>query len=82
MIHYLLFMMNLTSLLVGLIKTLSILSLLFFQSPDLYKIYTDELRDARIPYKDSPELIWLLLEFSYTSPSLFEKCKVRILYLS
>ncbi|KAJ4721119.1 translational activator GCN1 [Melia azedarach] len=48
---------------------------LFSQSPDLYKIYTDELRDARIPYKDSPELIWLLLEFSYTSPSLFEKCK-------
>ncbi|KAJ0080467.1 hypothetical protein Patl1_23082 [Pistacia atlantica] len=48
---------------------------LFSQAPDIFKIYTEELKDARIPCKDSPELIWLLLEFSYTSPSLFEKYK-------
>ncbi|KAI9185460.1 hypothetical protein LWI28_007508 [Acer negundo] len=48
---------------------------LFSESPDICKMYTEELKDARIPYKDSPELIWLLLEFSYRSPSLFEKCK-------
>lgn len=40
-------------------------------------MYTEELKDARISCKDSPELIWLLLEFSYSSPSLFEECKVR-----
>lgn len=48
---------------------------LFSQSPDIYKTYTEELKDARIPYKHSPELIWLLLEFSSKSPSLFEKCR-------
>lgn len=48
---------------------------LFSQSPDIYKTYTDELKDARIPYKHSPELICLLLEFLSKSPSLFEKCR-------
>ncbi|KAK9201149.1 hypothetical protein WN944_016350 [Citrus x changshan-huyou] len=48
---------------------------LFSQSPDIYKTYTDELKDARIPYKRSPELICLLLEFLSKSPSLFEKCR-------
>lgn len=48
---------------------------LFSQSPDIYKTYTEELKDARIPYKHSPELIWLLLEFLSKSPSLFEKCR-------
>ncbi|XP_057962817.1 protein ILITYHIA [Malania oleifera] len=47
---------------------------LFSQSVDIYKCYIMELRDARIPYKDSPELIWLLLEFSRTT-SLFEQFK-------
>ncbi|XP_075657707.1 protein ILITYHIA [Castanea sativa] len=48
---------------------------LFSQSPNIYKIYVEELKDGRIPYKDCPELIQLLLEFSSTSPSLFEQCK-------
>ncbi|GAV69761.1 LOW QUALITY PROTEIN: DUF3554 domain-containing protein/CLASP_N domain-containing protein/HEAT_2 domain-containing protein [Cephalotus follicularis] len=48
---------------------------LFSQSPDIYRIYTKELADARIPYKESPELLWLLLEFSITLPSLFEQSK-------
>ena len=37
----------------------------------------EELKDAWISYKDSPELIWLLLEFSSRRPLLFEQCKVR-----
>ncbi|ONI05050.1 hypothetical protein PRUPE_6G353600 [Prunus persica] len=55
---------------------------LFSQSPDIYKMYIEELKDARIPYKDSPELIWLLMEFSSTSSklsSLFEQCKPMFL---
>lgn len=48
---------------------------LFSQSPDIYKTYAEEFKDARIPYKHSPDLIWLLLEFSSKSPSLFEKCR-------
>lgn len=55
---------------------------LFSQSPDIYKIYIEELKDGRIPYKDSPELVWLLMEFSSTSskaPSLFEQGKPTFL---
>ncbi|XP_059439580.1 protein ILITYHIA isoform X2 [Corylus avellana] len=52
---------------------------LFSQSPDIYKIYIEELKDGRIPYKDGPELIWLLLDFSSTSPSLFEQYKPTFL---
>ncbi|KAF5735270.1 translational activator GCN1 [Tripterygium wilfordii] len=48
---------------------------LFSQPPDFYKIYMEELKDARIPYKDSPELILLLLEYSSRLPSLFEQYK-------
>lgn len=58
-----------------------ILCLLFFQSPDIYKIYVEEFKNERIPYKDCPELIRLLLEFSSTVSSLFEECKVRNVYL-
>lgn len=39
-------------------------------------MYIDELNDARIPYKDAPELLTLLLEFSNTLPPLFENFKV------
>ncbi|KAB2629923.1 translational activator GCN1 [Pyrus ussuriensis x Pyrus communis] len=54
---------------------------LFSQSPDIYKMYIEELKDARIPYKDGSELIWLLLEYSSTSSksSLFEQCKPTFL---
>lgn len=48
---------------------------LFSQSPVIYKMYVEEVKDARIPYKDSPGLIWLLLSFSTTNPSLDKQYK-------
>ncbi|XP_050224461.1 protein ILITYHIA [Mercurialis annua] len=42
---------------------------LFSQSPDIYRVYIEELKESRIPYKDSPELMSLLLEFSVASSS-------------
>ncbi|GAB2287177.1 eIF-2-alpha kinase activator GCN1 [Dionaea muscipula] len=44
-------------------------------SQALYQIYVEELKDARIPYKDGPPLIGLLLEFFKRDPSLFEQWK-------
>lgn len=46
------------------------------QSPDIFKVYIEELKDARIPYKDNHELMWLILEFSRASSSHFELSKV------
>lgn len=43
----------------------------------MYKIFIEELQNGRISYKDSPEIILLLLEFASDSPSLFEEYKVR-----
>ncbi|KAK4487622.1 hypothetical protein RD792_005728, partial [Penstemon davidsonii] len=48
---------------------------LFSKSPNIYKAYMEELKDARIPYKDSPELINLMLDFSNSNPALFDKWK-------
>lgn len=48
---------------------------LFSQSLDIYKIYIEELKNGRVAYKESPELIRLLLEFSSASSSRFEQCK-------
>lgn len=48
---------------------------LFSELQDLYKIYLEELKDGKIPYKESPELIWLLLEFSRNNASLYEQHK-------
>ncbi|XP_056168131.1 protein ILITYHIA isoform X1 [Syzygium oleosum] len=52
---------------------------LFSQSKDMYKIFIEELQNGRISYKDSPEIILLLLEFASDSPSLFEEYKSVIL---
>ncbi|RZC22441.1 Protein ILITYHIA isoform C [Glycine soja] len=52
---------------------------LFSQLPDIYKVYMEELRNGRIPFKDSPELLMLLLEFSSRSPSLFGEFKPAFL---
>lgn len=52
---------------------------LFSQSPDVYNIYIEEIKDARIPYKDTPELLCLLLEFSSSVPSKFEQSKTIFL---
>jgi hypothetical protein len=48
---------------------------LFSQSQAIYSLYMDEVKGSRIPYKDSPELLGLLLEFSCSSPALFEQSK-------
>ncbi|XP_059665692.1 protein ILITYHIA isoform X2 [Cornus florida] len=48
---------------------------LFSESPDILKFYMEELKDARIPYKDCPELIRFILEFSVSIPSLFAEWK-------
>ncbi|THG08932.1 protein ILITYHIA [Camellia sinensis] len=52
---------------------------LFSESSEIYKTYIEELKDARIPYKDSPELLGLLLEFSSSIPSLFDQWKPTFL---
>ncbi|XP_061366387.1 protein ILITYHIA [Gastrolobium bilobum] len=52
---------------------------LFSKSPDIYKVYIEELKNDRIPYKDSPELLLLLLEFSSRAPPLFGEFKVTFL---
>ncbi|KAK3010573.1 hypothetical protein RJ639_011979, partial [Escallonia herrerae] len=48
---------------------------LFSESPDVYKTYIEELKEARVPYKDCPELIWFILEYSSAIPSLFDQWK-------
>ncbi|KAG8380391.1 hypothetical protein BUALT_Bualt06G0010500 [Buddleja alternifolia] len=48
---------------------------LFAQSPEIYKTYMEELKDGRIPYKDSPDLIHLILDFSNSNPASFDKWK-------
>ncbi|CAJ1961186.1 unnamed protein product [Sphenostylis stenocarpa] len=52
---------------------------LFSQSPNIYKFYMEELRNGRIPFKDCPELLMLLLEFSSQSPSLVGEFKPAFL---
>ncbi|XP_010470324.1 PREDICTED: eIF-2-alpha kinase activator GCN1-like isoform X1 [Camelina sativa] len=48
---------------------------LFSQSQAIYNLYMDEVKGSRIPCKDAPELLGLLLEFSCSSPALFEQSK-------
>ncbi|PIA40115.1 hypothetical protein AQUCO_02500083v1 [Aquilegia coerulea] len=48
---------------------------LFSQFPELYKMYTEGLRDSRIQWKDSAEIILLMLEFSTATPSKFKEHK-------
>lgn len=52
---------------------------LFSESPDIYKVYLQEVKNGKIPYKDSPELLLLLLEFSSKSPTLFGEFKPAFL---
>ncbi|CAM8897213.1 unnamed protein product [Rhodiola kirilowii] len=46
-----------------------------FSQPDFLKMYIDVLKNARIPYKDSTDLIQILLEFTCKTPSSFEEYK-------
>lgn len=48
---------------------------LFSESPDIYKMYVEELKDARIIIRDSAELLRILLIYSIQIPSLFEQYK-------
>ncbi|KAF9610038.1 hypothetical protein IFM89_019766, partial [Coptis chinensis] len=48
---------------------------LFSQSPDLYKVYAEELKNSRIQCKDVAVLILLMLNFSTTTPFHFEQYK-------
>ncbi|XP_052734790.1 protein ILITYHIA [Vigna angularis] len=52
---------------------------LFSQSLNIYKVYMEELRNGRIPFKDCPELLMFLLEFSFQSPSLVVEFKPTFL---
>ncbi|KAK7258608.1 hypothetical protein RIF29_24189 [Crotalaria pallida] len=52
---------------------------LFSQSPNICKVYIEELKSGKIPYKDSPELLLLLLEFSSRSPTSFREFKPAFL---
>ncbi|XP_074307849.1 protein ILITYHIA [Silene latifolia] len=42
---------------------------LFSKYENIFKTYIGELKDGRIPYKDYPDLIWLLIEFSRNDSS-------------
>ncbi|XP_068667141.1 protein ILITYHIA isoform X2 [Aristolochia californica] len=48
---------------------------LFFELPDLYKLYVEELKSLRISCGDGGEMVQLLLEFSVTTSSLFDQYK-------
>ncbi|XP_047319799.1 protein ILITYHIA [Impatiens glandulifera] len=52
---------------------------LFLESPKIFKIYLEELKEARIPYRENPEILWLILEFSCSSPFYLEQWKATFL---
>ncbi|VFQ92643.1 unnamed protein product [Cuscuta campestris] len=52
---------------------------LFSKSPHIYESYMEELINSRIPYKDCPEILLLMLEFSTLKSSLFDKWKQTFL---
>ncbi|XP_059308205.1 protein ILITYHIA isoform X2 [Lycium ferocissimum] len=52
---------------------------LFSKVPDIYRTYMEELRDSRITYKDYPELILLMLEFSSANTPSFDQWKQHFL---
>lgn len=39
------------------------------KAQDIHKTFIEELKDARIPYKECPDVISLLIEFSRNDPS-------------
>ncbi|KAL8156542.1 hypothetical protein AgCh_001585 [Apium graveolens] len=52
---------------------------LFSESPQIYKTYIEELKESRIPYKDSPELLSFVLEYSRSNSSFFDEWKAVFL---
>ncbi|KAG0496604.1 hypothetical protein HPP92_001295 [Vanilla planifolia] len=53
----------------------------FSQVPYIYKMYMEELNGSRICLRDSGDLIRILLEFSISNSSLFDKYKMNFLDL-
>ncbi|CAA7390601.1 unnamed protein product [Spirodela intermedia] len=49
------------------------------QSPNIYKMYIEEIKDSRISYKDGAGLIQIVLEFSTMAASFFEQYKQMFL---
>lgn len=47
----------------------------FFESPDIFSLYMEELKGARISIKNCPEMLCVMLDFSSSKPSLFERWK-------
>ncbi|KVI07286.1 Armadillo-like helical [Cynara cardunculus var. scolymus] len=47
----------------------------FFESPDIFSLYMEELKGAKISYKNCPEMLCVMLDFSSSKPSLFERWK-------
>uniref|UniRef100_A0A0E0P0K8 TOG domain-containing protein n=1 Tax=Oryza rufipogon TaxID=4529 RepID=A0A0E0P0K8_ORYRU len=54
---------------------------LFSESMGTYKMYIDEIRDSRIPVRDSPAFLNIMLDFAITSPSLYAEYKPLFLDL-
>ncbi|KAJ3693130.1 hypothetical protein LUZ60_012225 [Juncus effusus] len=48
---------------------------LFSESDEIYKLYVDELKESRISGRESPSFVRALLEFSLSSPTLFDQYK-------
>lgn len=46
------------------------------QSPNIYKMYIEEIKDSRISFKDGAGLIQIVLDFSTMAVSFFEQYKV------
>ncbi|CAI9090959.1 OLC1v1025859C1 [Oldenlandia corymbosa var. corymbosa] len=45
---------------------------LFSKAPDIYKIYMEDLKSSRIPYRECPEFLCLALEHSISNVGLFD----------
>uniref|UniRef100_A0A0E0D5U2 TOG domain-containing protein n=1 Tax=Oryza meridionalis TaxID=40149 RepID=A0A0E0D5U2_9ORYZ len=54
---------------------------LFSESMGTYKMYIDEIKDSRIPVRDSPAFLNIMLDFAITSPSLYAEYKPLFLDL-
>ncbi|MQL85371.1 hypothetical protein Taro_017911, partial [Colocasia esculenta] len=48
---------------------------LFSKSPDIYKMYIEELKDSRISYREGADLTWIILDFLTLDSSSFGQYK-------
>nr|XP_043618177.1 protein ILITYHIA [Erigeron canadensis] len=47
----------------------------FLESPDIFSLYMEEVKNARISYKNCSEMLCVLLDYSSSKMSLFEQWK-------